>query len=113
MSLDNTTVVDAMGLETGTEHAVLTIADSWEWSDDPAHLLALQAKLNAYFEFIESGQIWEAYPAAKNRQLVIDVITRFPPTISGVLFLEKAKTAAAELNVIVTHRTLPGPAEVQ
>jgi mRNA interferase HigB len=31
--------------------------------------VALQAKLNAYFEFIERGQVWHSYPAAKGRQL--------------------------------------------
>jgi hypothetical protein len=55
MSLDQPNKVDAIGLEKGTDQTVLTIADSWDWTDEPKHLIALQAKLNSYLEFIESG----------------------------------------------------------
>jgi hypothetical protein len=34
------------------------------WSDEWQHLLALQAKLNAYFDFVQSGQIFEVRPEA-------------------------------------------------
>jgi hypothetical protein len=35
------------------------------------HLLILQDKLNSYLRFIETGEIFESYPAAKNSSLVI------------------------------------------
>jgi hypothetical protein len=67
MSLDQPNKVDAIGLEKGTDQTVLTIADSWDWTDEPKHLIALQAKLNSYLEFIESGQVWDEYPTAKGK----------------------------------------------
>lgn len=107
MGLDNTSMVDAIGIEVDTGLAVLTITDSWDWIDEKGHLLALQDKLNAYFDFIETGQIWDAYPKAQGRQLAIDVITkfRFPPAATD--FLEKARQAATELNVVIRERYIP------
>jgi hypothetical protein len=108
MSLDHSNSVDAIGIENETGHAVLTIADSWEWNDERAHLLALQAKLNAYFEFIESGQIWDSYPTANGRQLIIEVITRFRPTATAIELLEKANETATQLCMQVRHRHFTG-----
>jgi hypothetical protein len=67
MPLEDTGKVDAISTEPATGSVVLTIFNAWEWSDERAHLLALQAKLNAYFDFIQSGQIREAYPSTEGR----------------------------------------------
>jgi hypothetical protein len=57
MSLDNLEVVDVVGTERDGGTIVLTILDAWDWDDQRGHLLALRAKLNAYFGFVESGKI--------------------------------------------------------
>lgn len=88
MALDKIDSVDAVGIETSTDSIVLTIADSWDWSDEGAHLLALQAKLNSYFDFIEDGQLVESYPSAVGRRQVIDVITRYPLPAIGMTLLD-------------------------
>ena len=62
MTLDNLEVVDAVGTERDGGTIVLTLFDAWDWDDQRQHLLALQAKLNAYFGFVESGQIDGVYP---------------------------------------------------
>jgi hypothetical protein len=106
MSLKDTNHVDAMGIENETGHAVLTIVDSWEWDDEHSHLMALQAKLNAYFEFIESGQVWDRYPAARGRQLIIDIVTRYHPSRAGMEFLQIATKSALQLDVRIRQRTV-------
>jgi hypothetical protein len=111
MSLENSNMIDAIGIENSTGNAILTIADSWDWNDVHAHLLALQAKLNAYFEFIESGQILDSYPAAQGRRLVIDVITRFPVPDSGRDLLVKAAEVASQLEVTIRCRHFEGATE--
>jgi len=105
MALENVDTVDAIALDDKTAHAVLTIADSWTWVEEHQHLLALQAKLNSYFIFIESGQIWENYPDAKGRQLRINVIFRFPPPVVATDFLARASVVASELGVLVSYET--------
>jgi hypothetical protein len=104
MSLDDVDVVDAVGTETGDGTVVLSIIDGWDWSDEQRHLRALQNKLNAYFGFVESGQIYEAYPEADGQPLRIDVVSKFPFPEAGLALLEKASAAAAQLNMTVAHR---------
>lgn len=108
MSLDNPKIVDAIGTEKTTGDIILTITDSWDWADEGQHLLALQNKINAYLDFIESGEIFQKYPNAKGRKLVIDVVTRFPLPEIGVQFLEKANAACADLGVTVRNTYYPG-----
>lgn len=104
MSLDNVEVVDAVGTETGDGTVVLSIIDGWDWGDEQRHLRALQNKLNAYFGFVESGQIYETYPEADGQPLRIDIVSKFPFPNAGLAFLEKASAVAGELNMTVTHR---------
>jgi hypothetical protein len=105
VALEQPNQVDAMGVERATGHAVLTIADAWDWSDEQGHLSALQEKLNAYFAFIESEEVWQSYPAAAGRQLRINVVFRFAPTAAAIKFLAKAADVASQLDVLVSHET--------
>lgn len=75
MSIDNSTVVDAIGVERNSGKVILTISDHLDWVDEPNHLVLLREKFNTYLRFIESGEINERFPAAVGRALVIDVVT--------------------------------------
>jgi hypothetical protein len=108
MSLEDPHTVDAVGVEKSTGHIVLTIADSWDWLDERGHLLALQAKLNTYFEFIETGQVWESFEHHQGKSLVIDVILRFKPPASALELLQRAGEVASQLAVQVRHRVFEG-----
>jgi len=104
MSLENIETVDAVGTEKGTNTVVLSIMDSWNWEDQERHLIALQDKLNAYFGFVESGQIYEAYPQATGKSLRIDIVSRYPMPEAGRGFLAKAADVASKLNLTITQR---------
>ena len=56
MSLDNLESVDAVGTEKHSGTVALSILDAWDWNDQNRHLTTLQAKLDAYFGFVESGK---------------------------------------------------------
>ena len=90
MSLENTQVIDCIGFEAATGRVVLTIADHLPWNDHE-HLLLIQEKLNSYLAFIESGEIFESYPEAMGRQLVIDLVLQHWPSVEGLRHLELAK----------------------
>jgi hypothetical protein len=104
MGLENTNVLDAVGTEVESGCVVLSIFDSWTWEDEDQHLAALQDKLNAYFEFIESEQIKTEYPSANGRQIRIDLLSRFPIPPRAESFLEMAADVASELGVAITQR---------
>ena len=91
MSIEQTDVVDVIGTDRITRDIILTISDHLDWSDSTAHQLLLQAKLNRYLAFVESGEILQSYPNAKGGQISIEVVFRFPPDEAGRAFLAKVK----------------------
>ena len=74
-----------------TGQVVLTISDHLDWSDSTAHQTLLQSKLNRYLAFVESGEILESYPAAKDRPITFKVVFQFPPDEAGHAFLAKVR----------------------
>jgi hypothetical protein len=46
--------------------------------------------LNSYLAFCESGQIYEEFPDAKDRRIVISIFARDRPTEAGDAFLAAA-----------------------
>lgn len=107
MAIDKFDQIDAVGIEKNSDFAVLTILDAWDWQDEHKHLSALQSKLNGYLKFVESGQIWVSYPDAAGRQLVIDVIGRFPIPQIGIELLRRASEVSSPLNVKIRYRHQP------
>jgi hypothetical protein len=113
MSLNDSNVVDAVGFEQLSNTVVLNILDSSTWDDELSHLLALQTKLNSYFAFVESGQVYEAYPEAIGRPLRIDIIGREPLPPTAITFLEKASEIAAQLSMKIAFRFYPGSTNLE
>lgn len=71
MSITETKVVDIIAVpEWEPENVILVITDHLEWGDKAQqgeHLLLLQEKINSYVAFIESGELLESYPPAKDK----------------------------------------------
>jgi len=89
MSVNQTDTIDVIST-TPDGKVVLTISDHHSW-EETWHLQLLQDKINAYLQFIESGQIFDDYPNAAGQQLIIDTVMKFEPTEEATSFLEKAK----------------------
>jgi len=100
MSVDQFDVVDITSI-TETGEVVLTISDHLDWRDTIGHQATLQKKLNAYLVFVESGEILQRYPDAKERSVAFEVVFKSEPDESGRLFLQRAqqviKSAGFEL----------------
>ena len=113
MSLENARTIDAVSTEAATGFTILTIIDHWNWDDQGVHLLALQAKLNSYFEFVEGGQLFVERPDASRGQVRINVISRFsmPPVARDLL--AKACDLARKLDVELTSEHYAGSAPLQ
>lgn len=54
-------------------------SQSWRGTaiDDTEHISLLQAKLNSYLRFVESGEIYQSYPNAEGRQILIDIVGKY------------------------------------
>ena len=97
MTVENPQVVDAVGTDIRSDEVVLSLIDASEWGSRD-HLLALQAKLNSYFAFIETGQLLEDYPSAHGKAVRIYLLCRFEPDASGRAFLAKVGATANGAN---------------
>jgi len=91
VSVEQTDAVDILGIDRETGHVVLTISDHLDWSDSAGHQTILQKKLNTYLAFVESGEILEQYPSAKNRPVAFRVVFQVPPDESGRAFVARAR----------------------
>jgi len=107
MAIDQRETIDAAGIDRETGEVILTIVDAWDWTDEPSHLSALQAKLNAYLGFVETEQISELEPAWRQVGTKIDVIFRVAPPDSALALLQTAEFMARPLGLKVAHRVRP------
>jgi hypothetical protein len=88
-------VIDVIGVDKKTGEVILTVSDHLSWEDEMKHLLLLQEKINSYLAFIESGEILESYPDAKNRSPVISIKAMHEPSAEALRFFAKVKNVAA------------------
>jgi hypothetical protein len=90
MALKNLAVVDVISIDLNG-NVVLTISDDLIWDEKNEHLLALQNKINAYLSFIENGSLYQEYPNAKDRSIVINIVAKYEPNNNAILFLDTTK----------------------
>jgi hypothetical protein len=90
MSVENLNVIDIVSIDL-EGNAVLTISDHLEWDVNNEHLLILQKKINIYLGSIENGSLYESYPQAKGRDILINIIAKHTPSEDGKTFIKEAK----------------------
>jgi hypothetical protein len=104
VSIEDSKVIDAIGIETTTGKVVLTISDHLDWTSDTEHLDRLRDKINTYVRFIESGEINASYPDAIGRPRVIDVVTKFEQPTMGRDFIENAMKTLSRVGIELRTR---------
>ncbi len=90
MSVENKNIIDFVSIDKD-DNAVLTISDHLEWDTENEHLLILQDKINVYLGAIESGELYEKYQSAKNKHIIIRIVSLHEPNEDGKIFLERVK----------------------
>ncbi|MDR3177884.1 MAG: hypothetical protein LBT96_02750 [Campylobacteraceae bacterium] len=92
MSIEQTKTIDAIGTDNATGNVVLSISDHIDWLERTnEHLFLLQEKLNSYLSFIESGEMADVYPNAKNREVTIEIIYKYPLSEQAQEFYQKVE----------------------
>lgn len=102
MSIDQASVVDAIGVDNATGNAVLTIGDHLPWNKE--HLLLLQEKLNTYLAFVENGELISNYPDAKDRNVQINIVCKYTPNEEAVGFLNKVQSIVEGAGIKFTYQ---------
>ncbi len=96
MSVSDLKIIDFASINTEDE-IVLTISDHLEWDEE--HLFILQEKINCYLAFIESGEIFNAYPKSKDKQIVIELVTKYEVSVDGAVFINKVTEFLVSIGV--------------
>ncbi len=107
MSIEQSDVVDIFGIDKVTGAVTLAISDHLDWSDESQHLHLLQEKLNAYFEFIESGELINSCPVAIGRRVEIRVFAKYDLPEAGRVFLADAGGILGNSGVALKFQFLP------
>jgi len=111
MTLEQTKVVDFVGVEKATGVFVLTLTDAWGWTDEEEHqhLLLLEEKINSYLATIESGEVYREYAARTGQPVPPPTRTRVsiralhPPSPKGSKFLRHVQDVFGELCIEFEH----------
>jgi hypothetical protein len=108
VSIEQTDLIDIISIDRMTGQVVLTISDHLDWSDSAAHLLLLQSKLNRYLAFVESGELLQSYPNAKDRPITFIVTFKFPPDEERRRFLAKMRTIVESAGISLREKVSTG-----
>ncbi len=111
MALEASDVIDLLVVEK-SGRIVLGLIDGSDWTDEHAHLLALQDKLNAYSAFVEEGEVFERVASlrgetvavARERPVAVRITARCQLPPIGEEFLGRARAFFAEVNIDVEFR---------
>jgi len=100
MSVVETDVIDAIGLEKEAQRVFLSIIDALVWDAENLHLYTLQEKINTYLYFIESGELDRALPDGKGFDIAIELILKHMPSDQAISFFDKTTQILLDKGII-------------
>jgi len=99
-------LIDSIIIDSDFGICTLNIVDPLPWTDDEDHLAELQAKINNSLQYIESSEIYIAYPASRGLDLAIHVQFIYAPNEDAQLFLQEAQNVLDDAGYALTFGPL-------
>lgn len=110
MTISEAEKIDIVGERFDEMSVRLVIVDDMSWSEPSVHEKALQTKVNAYIDFIESGQICEFAPlVARGASIEIRLVAAYSPPARARDFFEQIARAVRELGYDFTVEVRESP----
>ena len=103
MAVDDPNVIDFVAKAESGDFSLVN-SDHLDWVDSLEHQRILQTKLNTYLRFVESGEVFEKYPDARDKSLSVEIFFFEEPDSDGMIFLKLWKQTFRESNVLLKHR---------
>ena len=89
-------LIDSIVIESDFGLCTLNIVDPLPWIADDDHLSELQAKINNALQYIESSEIYIAYPASSGFDMAIHVQFIYAPNEEANQFLQEAQNVLGD-----------------
>lgn len=109
MSVEDLKTIDYIGIPLESPHEVnLGIYDHLDWDASyDEHLYLLQEKINTYLVYIESGEIYQSFPPARQTtKKVIEVFFVYEPSSQADSFLNQVFDSLKELGIELKTRVV-------
>lgn len=103
MSIEQTDIIDAIGIDNTTGNIILTITDHLQWSQE--HLLLLQEKLNTYLTYVESGELVTSHSDANERNIQINIVCKHTPDDDAINFLDQVRNIVEDVGMKFSYQT--------
>jgi len=103
LSVEQIDTIDIASRDLHTGEIVLTISDHLDWAGNGQHLLLLQAKLNTYSAFIESGEVYQHVAGAEDTPVIIRIVCKYVPDSLGKESLTKATQIVESAGFTLWH----------
>jgi hypothetical protein len=107
MTIEQSDVIDFVGIDRHTGNVVLTISDHLSWEDVETHTVALRKKIDAYLAFVGGGQFVESYPKARGRNVEIRIICEHEPISTAAPIIESFRCELESLGINFSCMQLP------
>ncbi|OCG41486.1 DUF6572 domain-containing protein [Gilliamella sp. Bif1-4] len=111
MTIEDLNKVDMIGIPKENESIVsLGFTDHLSWhkgKEIEEHLFLIQEKINSYIRFVESGEIYKSFPAAKGRdKFLIEICFKYKIPKECLNFLMKVNEFlfTSELNIQISYK---------
>lgn len=102
MTDERINLIDSIIIDRDFGICTLNIVDPLPWNDDEAHLAELQAKINNCLQYIESSEIYIAYPSSRGFDLAIHVQFIYAPNDDAQHFLLEAQSVLDDAGYALT-----------
>lgn len=106
MTDERINLIDSIIIDRDFGICTLNIVDPLPWTDDEDHLAELQAKINNCLQYIESSEIYIAYPSSRGFDLAIHVQFIYAPNEDAQHFLLEAQNVLDDAGYALTYGSL-------
>ncbi len=106
MTDERINLIDSIIIDREFGICTLNIVDPLPWTVDEDHLADLQAKINNSLQYIESSEIFVAYPSSRGMDLAIHVQFIYAPNQEAQHFLVEAQSVLDDAGYALTYGPL-------
>jgi hypothetical protein len=106
MTDDRLKQIDSIIIDKDFGICTLVIVDPLPWTEDEDHLAELQDKINNSLQFIESSEIYVAYPSSHGLDFAIHLQFIYAPSADAIKFLSEAQNVLDDAGYVLSFGPL-------